>query len=1327
MELTAPTWTLPAALERVLGYLNFSSGGTDPMFFSALNYLYEHAQQENPRQCLATLEVRLREGLHQLRREKAAFADVVQAEAAIDLLFQHGLAGYRAFHQDLLGNLSDQQLFQPFFLGRFWECLLAQGGPWHEVERIIRGALDQLNDYVGMRPVAVLENRSCRPYDHERFRPIPLYIRHAGVAHGPYREIVQRALDILSRVPAQFTVPAQFDWDSLEELALDIRTFDFDHPRSRAPNYIFGMWDPHTLNRHGRYCRFVVLDITLQALWERVEKTGGRSREELQWEAGVVLAGTILMSSATCGGRPNAFDSTVTLPSLLQQVADLRDEYYLHVLEWMAPKHREYLRKEARRLRQPFGGARQHLNREIAHRRAHQLTRLHLARLFLRLGYPQAALQQAEQVGTASARMLCRLECALYEVREALKNGQIQGAAARLPEIADLLKRGIDCGALVDPWNILGLAAQFPLFGAQEAIPDHRVDDLVQIVKELFRVARSIWSLAAATHQPQLCQQVRAHFEAIADWWRQFAAHECQGVNAPDPDAAFDSAERVAMAMGHWYQGGAAAGDVAFWAQHVQLFPSAAAYADTINALLDRHDLIASRALLIHWLSRHNEISLWDDHNSFVVLAVRYLLEVAERYGPDTQDGAQMRWKEAKRFMELLEANGEELWQVPSIDSKSPTRSRRAAEEAHQTFPQQEEGDVFRAAYEDMIYVDQTDDGVDSSLADVPRFHSKSLNGRQDEIAQHLDFLRHIARLWTILVVHPGFDVTSCPENKKEFLARCLEQAEKFRSELYQLAEELSGRPLPSPGPSIQSIMDYDQQRTLRDQLVDNVVNTAAHLGEAAMWLRSTSAEGTSDTIREDFYCDEEIRSAAALLYYLRQGLDEAAKKCFPTVERCLRSRPLLYVPVTRGGSPNNVIAARLRMRIIARLLTVLPRYGMIRHACQLLDTARQMNHVTVGLSGAVTEFDDVFELGLKNITASILHAFATSADDRIGKTPDPAARTPRLATVVSNLRDGLAHLWLLHSRSLRLSVVEYMLDDSTWRDVTSFISEYGTDLFTQQMLSYGNIRGILHQGVENWLQRLSDSDEATPQLIADLGSRISEKKAARILSLILEAVCENYSEYRDYNSTTTYSDRGEKLFVLLDFLRTQVRFYRLWWNLHPICLIHQELARFGCHEVAEELAEEVTREIQHISDQLMKDLRSLQKKYSVEMATITDRMALKQQMPLCESYLIARVTLLHRASQGCTVDQALLDDFCRQVDELAEAPCGAGFEMPEWLQALDEEVDRLTTPPYLRDDDDMLNALVPQRPLDVRDAANQVGNWSRGMTTQPFSPFSGP
>ena len=52
------------------------------------------------------------------------------------------------------------------------------------------------------------------------------------------------------------------------------------------------------------------------------------------------------------------------------------------------------------------------------------------------------------------------------------------------------------------------------------------------------------------------------------------------------------------------------------------------------------------------------------------------------------------------------------------------------------------------------------------------------------------------------------------------------------------------------------------------------------------------------------------------------------------------------------------------------------------------------------------------------------------------------------------------------------------------------------------------------------------------------LAAKQGHFKAIRRLELVLQAVVENYEEYKDYNTTTTQSDYGENLHVLLDFLK---------------------------------------------------------------------------------------------------------------------------------------------------------------------------------------------
>src|SRR5207244_12815940 len=115
-------------------------------------------------------------------------------------------------HADLLAHLTEADLWQPFFLARAFEAVLRQRGPWTERERIVQSALKQLNDYVGHRPIAVLESRpESEPYDHERVRPIPLYLGGAGVAWGRFQELIAKALAILEETEPAILREASFD------------------------------------------------------------------------------------------------------------------------------------------------------------------------------------------------------------------------------------------------------------------------------------------------------------------------------------------------------------------------------------------------------------------------------------------------------------------------------------------------------------------------------------------------------------------------------------------------------------------------------------------------------------------------------------------------------------------------------------------------------------------------------------------------------------------------------------------------------------------------------------------------------------------------------------------------------------------------------------------------------------------------------------------------------------------------------------------------------------------------------------------------------------
>ena len=114
-----------------------------------------------------------RRSLPRLQQSSSTFSDISQAQAVLRLLRDELLPAYRAFHADLLFHQTESALFRPFFVGRACEALLQQGAPWDDVPRIVDQAFQQLNDYIGYRPVAALESRRHEPYPHEWVRPIP--------------------------------------------------------------------------------------------------------------------------------------------------------------------------------------------------------------------------------------------------------------------------------------------------------------------------------------------------------------------------------------------------------------------------------------------------------------------------------------------------------------------------------------------------------------------------------------------------------------------------------------------------------------------------------------------------------------------------------------------------------------------------------------------------------------------------------------------------------------------------------------------------------------------------------------------------------------------------------------------------------------------------------------------------------------------------------------------------------------------------------------------------------------------------------------------------
>lgn len=1288
---------LARAAQEVLGYLNFSSGASDPKVLRNVNLLYaaSAAEGQSSDPACQRLARRLLECLDRLEGSAPGFDNVEQARAVLHLTFERGLPAYRQFHRDLLFHQSDEYLFQPFFIGRFFEAVLSQGAPWGEHERVVQGAISRLNDYVGHRPVAMLRTASRRePYAHEWVRPIPLYVAGAGVAVGRYQDVLEQALTILRATDDDILRAAQLDPDLIEEIAVDPRAYDFDHPANKRPNYHFGQWDPHVVDNQGRYRRFVLRQIALDVLVSRVEEAHQR-RREVAFEAAAVLAGVLLMASGVSGRGPDAHDSSVTLATLLPRIAAYRDQFYRQLLAKVGGEHGDRLREEATRLRQPFGGARQHLNYQLARFRADQLQQVHLALIYARMGYPDAARAEAAKMPVVSARMRCEISIRLTLARRALDQGELEAAARQRAEIEGLLHRAIECGALVDPWNILGFQANFSLFPALEnTVHDHRVDELIELMRQIFSLDGRLQCQAAVLGRASLRDEIARGHKTLADWWDQFATTTVSGVEHVSGGDSWQSASKVAGALAAVQLAGPASASLAFWRRQVNDFRSPKAYALVIEALIDREDLSAAMALLMHWLGEHERMSLEQGEYSFHELAVRWMNKVLTLSGAEGDDKeADRRWQFIQRFFDFAEANAENYWHAPRLRS-------RASAASHAIEPA-EQDDLFRAAYEGVSYRDSTADGFDGSLLESgPEAADIEREDEARRITQHLGFLFTMARLWKALALAPDVLRAGGPP-WREVLAGWLRQARVNEQDLQQLLVALHDRPLAPAGASRDSLVEFDRRRMNQLMLLERVVTATVATADAVRYL--TAAVENDQDPSHDGVAPPAIDVCRAVLRHDAQ----AARKALPRLHDDLRDRPLLYCPLAAGGDAHQVVAAQKLQHLLGDLVMALPRLGLFRETCDLVVLAQTMELSHPVGRGAVSEFDRLFRQAYSALVQSIVEIAAVwdrtnAADDQISDA--------RLIECLEPVTEKLLQRWLLHSRSLRLSVLEKVMDDTQWRQLVDFIRRFGGDLLTQSFFHVGNLRAILQQGVDAWLTQLAQSADPSSRfgLLDELDRSIPRARACAHLELICEAILEHYPEYKDYNTIATMSDRGEMLYVLLDFLRLKVRYDRVMWNLRPIFFAHEMLVRGGRLRAARLWQRTFRDKTREAADWHQKQLHALMEKYGLRLPSIANRLAERFVRPLT----LDRI----RALIGPAIDEQRMGKqspsfrvLQKEIARFTGEPSGAGLDVPPWLQTLEREVEEVEKQHACR-----VRKLspIPQAALNFEDLFGQLDSW---------------
>jgi hypothetical protein len=582
-----------------------------------------------------------------------------------------------------------------------------------------------------------------------------------------------------------------------------------------------------------------------------------------------------------------------------------------------------------------------------------------------------------------------------------------------------------------------------------------------------------------------------------------------------------------------------------------------------------------------------------------------------------------------------------------------------------------------------MVWRDSADDGVDGGMIDVDAPGGGTAGGLAavEDAAEFLSgvgtLVRQAVTTWCSLDVAAA---TIPSQAEIDSVIGWRHSLRRLRRALVRAAMTVASRdrqPPPGMPPT-----EYDRLRWARDGAAERLVEAAVHTAET-YWMLSARLHLRSATPRLGH--GSATAAVGRLFAALLSGDAEAAAVNLEVVRARLRGRPVLYVPLSRGGRPDRIVRARTRERLLERLAACLPRVGLVAETAGVVQLAKQLESRRPPGAASVSEFDRVFEAATTALVERIVVS-ATAGDD--GGVTDDAVAAERILDGLSLLVPRLLETWMTHARQLRLSVLEKVRDEKAFAVIREFVEHYGAGLFTQHVLAPASLRGILRGGAGHYLEQLVERADAEPEgdaprgrrpvrLLEDLASgALPLKQAATRLRLVLESIAENHAEYRDWNSTTTQSDRGECLHILLDFLRVKAEHDRIAWTLRPVNMAHRVLARRGATAAAAAWRTRMRDETRDTAAALVQRLADLETHWSVRLASVSDRVRRPFTAALEQDELESLVEpAVAELFTGRPVGAGA--EFEAKAETFLGVASGSGVEVPDWLERLGAAVDR--------------------------------------------------
>ncbi len=299
-----------------------------------------------------------------------------------------------------------------------------------------------------------------------------------------------------------------------------------------------------------------------------------------------------------------------------------------------------------------------------------------------------------------------------------------------------------------------------------------------------------------------------------------------------------------------------------------------------------------------------------------------------------------------------------------------------------------------------MVYVDSTNDGVEADMLEGEAAGQKTdyeLELESRPVRERLAFLGTLSQLWKTASLACGSPAAEKPLDD-DVLQGWLDQVSHNHDALLALLANMDVKTVQPTSASRDALLEYERRRSIKELLLDAAIATAVDTVDAQQVLRSLlqPANRPSQTGPIDVFC----RAVLA-------GEPDEARRRWHAFLSTLEKQPLLYVSLARGGDPRQIVAARGLQTMLRDLARALPKLGLVRETCQLLETARQMESTHSFAAGAVSEFDRLFEVGYKALVetlAEVSRSWPLGQEDREARQPVGRLRPGRCAGAIDRI-----------------------------------------------------------------------------------------------------------------------------------------------------------------------------------------------------------------------------------------------------------------------------------------------------------------------------------